>query len=153
MPAANSLAGHSQTVFNATAQTTLRRLGDRSDGAAQAERSLTGSMGLPSADAVVPLLVTHGYETAFRAAYPDEPAPVSSANDARAIDAYLRTLVTPAPFDAFLAGNTGALTADQQAGLELFITTGCAGCHSGPRLGGNAYRKFGLVQNPHERGE
>jgi cytochrome c peroxidase len=138
---------HSQTVFNATSQVALRWLGDRTDGAAQAERSLTGSMGFDTADAVVPLLREHGYAESFERAFPEEDAPVTSANYARAIDAYMRTLVTPAPFDRYLAGDADALTADQQAGLQLFVASGCAGCHNGPLLGGTSYRRFGLVQD------
>ena len=45
------------------------------------------------------------------------------------------TLVTPAAFDRFLGGDDRALDAKQQAGLRAFISTGCAGCHSGPLFG------------------
>jgi len=137
---------NSQTVFNAMGQVALRWLGDRKDGATQAEGSITGSMGLPSTDAVVPLLTKFGYEDAFRRAFPGDPSAVSSANYARAIQAYLTTLVTPTPFDAYLRGDRNALTADQQAGLEVFISTGCANCHNGPRLGGNSFQKFGVKE-------
>jgi cytochrome c peroxidase len=139
---------HSQAVFNAmSGQVALRWLGDRTDGASQAERSLTGSMGFDAAAAVVPLLIRHGYAEAFRAAFPDESDPVTSATYARAVNAYMRTLVTPAPFDRYLEGDPGALTSDQKAGLERFIASGCAGCHNGPLLGGTSYRRFGLVQD------
>lgn len=52
---------NSQTVFNATRQPTLRWTGNRKSGAEQAERSLTGSMGLASREAAVQLLKTLGY--------------------------------------------------------------------------------------------
>jgi cytochrome c peroxidase len=136
---------HSQTVFNAMGQFALRWLGDRPHGAAQAERSITGSMGLADAGAIVPLLVASGYEEAFARAFPDDRQPVSSTNYGRAIEAYLRTLVTPAPFDAFLAGDASALTEAQRAGLELFMQAGCGTCHDGPRLGGTSFRKFGMT--------
>jgi cytochrome c peroxidase len=138
---------HSQTVFNATEQSTLRWLGDRTDGVAQAQRSLTGSMGFDHADDVVPLLRQHGYDAAFRDAFPEEPDPVTVITYARAVHAYMATLLTPAPFDAYLAGDDAALTAEQREGLELFVASGCAGCHNGPLLGGMSYRRFGLVQD------
>jgi cytochrome c peroxidase len=104
-------------------------------------------MGLASADAVVPLLVDLGYESAFRAAYPMDAEPVSPANYAKAIQAYEATLVTPAPFDRFLGGDDDALNAQQRAGLETFMTAGCANCHKGALLGGESLEKFGVVKD------
>lgn len=134
---------NAQTVFNAVLQPSLRWTGDRKSGAQQAERSLTGSMGLASADAVVPLLEKLGYAPQFQAAFPDQTDPVSPANYGRAIEAYEATLVTPAPFDRFLAGDDDALSADAQRGLALFLKTGCADCHSGRLVGGESLEKFG----------
>lgn len=138
---------HSQTVFNAMAQASLRWLGDRTDGAQQARGSLTGSMGFAEAGDVVPLLRQHGYEPAFRAAFRDEEDALTPETYARAIQAYMATLVTPALFDAFLAGDDEALTEEQRRGLERFVASGCAGCHNGPLFGGLSFRKFGLVQD------
>jgi cytochrome c peroxidase len=42
---------HSPTVFNSMPQPSIRWLGDRKDGADQAEGSMTGSMGFPTKDA------------------------------------------------------------------------------------------------------
>lgn len=48
-----------------------------------------------------------------------------------AIQMYESTLVSnDTPFDRFAAG-TGALTAQQQQGLNLFLNSGCIACHSG----------------------
>lgn len=138
---------NSQTVFNATLQPSLRWTGDRKSAEHQAEKSLTGSMGLASAEAVVPLLKACGYEAAFKAAYPKDVEPISPANYAKAIAAYETTLVTPAPFDRFLSGEDGALNAKQKAGLKVFMSSGCADCHRGPLLGGNALKKFGVVKD------
>ena len=61
----------------------------------------------------------------------------------RATATFLRTVVTRnTPFDRFLAGDNGALTASEQRGARLFFTpatggaggAGCFGCHSGPML-------------------
>ncbi len=135
---------NSQTVFNATQQPTLRWTGNRKSGAEQAERSLTGSMGLPSREAAVQLLTQLQYAAAFRQAYPTDAEPVSTANYGRAIAAYEDTLTTPAAFDKFLTGDSNALTAQQKKGLSAFIEIGCADCHAGTLLGGNSMHKFGI---------
>jgi cytochrome c peroxidase len=140
-------ARNSQTVFNATLQPSLRWTGDRKSAAHQAEKSLSGSMGFASADTVVPLLKNLGYEPSFKAAFPQESDPVSPTNYAKAIQSYEATLITPAPFDLFIAGENDALTAPQKAGLRAFLAAGCADCHSGPLLGGRGLKKFGVKKD------
>ena len=138
---------HSPTVFNSMSQPTLRWLGDRKTGADQAEGSLTGSMGFASKQEGVTRLAKLDYLPAFRAAYPQDPEPLSARNYGRALEAYEATLVTPAPFDRFLGGDDGALSEPQKAGLRTFIATGCTGCHNGPLLGGRTFQRFGVVKN------
>ena len=84
----------------------------------------------------------------FRASFPEEDDPVTFDNFAKAIEAYEATLITPAPFDAFLNGDDNALSDKQKAGLELFMDKGCASCHNGVNLGGNGYYPFGLIEKP-----
>jgi cytochrome c peroxidase len=139
-------ARHSQTVFNSMLQPTLRWVGDRPSGQQQAEKSLTGSMGFSKADEVIPLLKQHGYEARFQATWPGEENVVSPAKYAAAIQAYEKTLRTPAAFDRFLEGADDALTHQQQTGLRLFIERGCADCHNGVLLGGNSLQVFGVKQ-------
>jgi hypothetical protein len=52
------------------------------------------------------------------------------------IQLYLSTLVADdTPFDRYLDGQTDALTAQQQAGMDLFLgKAGCARCHAGSEL-------------------
>ncbi len=138
---------HSPTVFNAVSQPTLRWLGDRKTAAQQAEGSLTGSMGFASKEDGVAKIAKLDYLPAFRAAYPQEPEPLSARNYGRALEAYEATLVTPAPFDRFLGGDEGALSEPQKAGLRAFMATGCAGCHNGPLLGGRTFQRFGVVKD------
>ena len=138
---------HSPTVFNSMGLPSLRWLGDRKDGADQAETSMTGSMGFESKAVGVARLKELQYVAAFRKAYPDDAEPVSAANYARALAAYQATLTTPAPFDRFLAGDDNALSTRQKTGLRTFIATGCAGCHSGPLFGGTMFQRFGIVKN------
>ena len=71
---------------------------------------------------------------------------------AKAIASFERRLVTPAPFDKYLAGDDAALSKDQKQGLETFIATGCPTCHNGPLLGGSLYQKLGLVE-PYPTGD
>ncbi|MDX5357612.1 MAG: c-type cytochrome, partial [Rhodobacterales bacterium] len=84
----------------------------------------------------------------FKAAFPDQADPVSFDNMAKAIEAFEATLITPAPFDAWLNGDDAALSEDQKAGLTLFIDKGCSSCHSGVNVGGHGYYPFGLIEKP-----
>jgi cytochrome c peroxidase len=138
---------NSPTVFNALNQPALRWLADRKSGAELAEGLITGPLGFAAKPDAVERLQALGYEPRFRAAYPDDAQPVSAANYARALEAYQATLATPAPFDRFLAGDTGALSAREKSGLRKFMEGGCAGCHGGALLGGTSVQKFGLARD------
>lgn len=97
---------------------------------------------------VVTLKSMPAYVTAFGAAFPGEADPVTFDNMAKAIEAFEATLITPAPFDAWLNGDDNAMSADALAGLQLFIDKGCSSCHSGVNVGGHGYYPFGLVEKP-----
>jgi cytochrome c peroxidase len=71
---------------------------------------------------------------------------MTGENIAKAIGAYERTLVTPSPFDRYLAGDVNALSPKARGGLDTFINTGCVACHNGVLVGGGMYRKFGVVE-------
>ena len=64
-----------------------------------------------------------------------------------AIGAFERTLMTPSPFDTYLAGNQEALPATARAGLAKFINICCVACHHGVGVGGGMYQKFGVVED------
>ncbi|UWQ01739.1 cytochrome-c peroxidase [Aliiroseovarius crassostreae] len=85
------------------------------------------------------------YVNRFNASFEDG---VSFDNMAKAIEVYEATLLTPAPFDAWLNGDDAALNSDQLAGLELFMDKGCSSCHSGVNVGGHGYYPFGLIEKP-----
>jgi len=97
---------------------------------------------------VVTLKSLPDYVTWFTASFPDEAEPVTFDNMAKAIEAFEATLLTPAPFDAWLNGDDNALTADAKAGLQLFMDKGCSSCHSGVNVGGHGYYPFGLIEKP-----
>lgn len=141
----------SQTVFHSQDTPGLRWLADRASGAAQAIGSITGSMGFSKREDILPVLKQLGYEAKFREAFPDQADPVTPDNYGAALQVYQKTLRTPAPFDAWLQGQSKAMTAQQVRGLEHFINKGCVACHGGPLLGGNMMQKFGITENywPH----
>lgn len=88
------------------------------------------------------------YVDGFKVAFPGDADPVSFDNMAKAIEAFEATLLTPAPFDAWLNGDDAALSAEAKAGLQLFVDKGCSSCHSGVNIGGHGYYPFGLVEKP-----
>ena len=104
-------------------------------------------MGMPAdVDVITKLRAIPGYAPLFKAAFPNQPEPISYNNIALAIGAFERKLVTPAPFDRYLAGEANALTEQQQQGLAKFMDTGCIICHTGPLVGGSMYQKLGLAK-------
>ncbi len=134
------------TVLNAALSITHWR-GDRENVEDQVIKALTSpiSGGHPTEKAAADRVARiPGYVPAFKAAFPHDANPVTARNIAKAIGAYERTLVTPAPFDAYLAGNVQALSSAAEDGLQKFIETGCAACHQGVGVGGAMYTKFGL---------
>jgi cytochrome c peroxidase len=107
-------------------------------------------MGMASAETVVAKLsAIPGYAPLFAAAFPGEEPALTYPNIGLAIGAFERTLLTPSPMDAYLAGDATALSPEQRAGLDLYVATGCQTCHMGVAFGGNMYQKLGLVQ-PYE---
>jgi cytochrome c peroxidase len=137
------------TVLNA-ALNIIHWRGDRDGLEDQVAKALTSPItsGQPDAKTLIEQLGRiPGYPPLFKAAFPDDPDPMSAENISRAISAFERTLLTPSQFDAYLSGNVDALSPPSRAGLEKFINTGCVACHEGVGVGGNVYRKFGVVED------
>lgn len=86
------------------------------------------------------------YRVMFEEAFPGEDPALTYANVGKAIGAFERRLLTPAPFDAFLSGDDEALSEEQLHGLETFLAVGCTTCHQGAAIGGGMYQKLGLVK-------
>ncbi len=73
------------------------------------------------------------YVALFSRAFAAEEQPVTATNMAKAIATYERTLIAPhTRFDQYMRGDSGALSTAEKDGLNLFLKTGCAKCHSGP---------------------
>lgn len=140
------------TVFNAMLQSSQHWHADRTSLIDQASRSPLGMNSFGNQDEAEALarLRDAGYQAAFDAAFPDSTPTLSLASFGAAIASFEQTLSTPGRFDTFLKGDNDALDNQELAGLELFMDTGCADCHSGPALGGNELAKFGVLE-PYEQ--
>ena len=140
---------NSPTVFNAAGHVSQFWDGRAADVEAQAAGPMLNPVEMAMKDdaAVVAVIQSiPGYRAVFTAAFPGDAAPVTLDHIARAIGAFERRLVTPAPFDAWLAGDDAALSPAAQQGLALFMLTGCNACHTGPQLGGTMFMKVGAVK-------
>jgi cytochrome c peroxidase len=104
-------------------------------------------MGMPSAEHVIKVIKSiPGYVEAFAKAFPDETDPVNYDNFGKAIGAFERKLLTPAPWDDYLKGNKDALNSEEKEGFKTFVQAGCVTCHNGPGVGGHMYQKLGLAK-------
>jgi cytochrome c peroxidase len=134
------------TVYNAAGQFAQFWDGRVPDVEAQALGPLLNpiEMALPDSQRVVAIIrEIPGYTPAFQAAFPGEPDPVTFTNFGKAVGAFERGFVTPAPWDRFLQGDTTAISAEEKAGFNTFASVGCVQCHNGPLVGGNSFEKLG----------
>jgi len=69
---------------------------------------------------------------------------ITFENINKAIEVYLKTLVTRGAYDRFLDGDNSAMSSDAKRGLANFIGFGCKGCHSDISLGGQSIQRFPL---------
>ncbi|SNB46072.1 cytochrome-c peroxidase [Geobacter sp. DSM 9736] len=139
------------TVFNAVFNTTQFWDGRAKDLAEQAKGPIQASVEMNNKpeQVVATLKSIPDYAALFQQAFPKEQDPVTFDNMAAAIETFEATLLTPdSRFDKFLRGKKDALDSMEQKGLALFMEKGCAGCHNGINLGGNAYFPFGVIEKP-----
>ncbi|WP_052557340.1 cytochrome-c peroxidase [Enhygromyxa salina] len=137
---------NSPTVYNAAGHLAQFWDGRSADVEEQAKGPVLNpiEMAMPDdATVVATLAAIPGYVEAFATAFPDAEEPVSFDNMANAIGAFERKLTTPAPIDAWLAGDDAALSAEALAGMQLFLDTDCQSCHNGFNFGGASYQKVG----------
>jgi cytochrome c peroxidase len=75
--------------------------------------------------------------------------PVNELNLGRALAAFQRSLIAAnAPFDRYMRGETGALSAEQLRGMERFQSIGCVNCHSGPMFSDFRVHVLAVPDNP-----
>jgi cytochrome c peroxidase len=143
---------NSPTVYNAALQFRQFWDGRAADVEEQAKGPVLNpvEMSMPDEKYVLRVIKSiPGYVELFKAAFPGEKDPITYDNIAKAIGAFERGLMTPAPFDEFLAGKTDILSEQELRGLKAFMDTGCITCHMSPLLGGTLYQKLGLIK-PYE---
>ena len=88
-------------------------------------------------------IADRNYDELFSEAFGSDG--VSATRIIMAIATYERTLVSnQAPFDAFIAGNQNALTAQERQGLNLFAQNNCVACHGGNRLTDDDFHYIGV---------
>lgn len=81
----------------------------------------------------------------FLASYPEG---LNEKTITDAIAEYEKTLLTPnSPFDRYLKGDKGAMTAEQIEGYAIFKDYKCATCHAGVNMGGLSYEMMGQRAN------
>jgi cytochrome c peroxidase len=104
-------------------------------------------MGLRLEEAVSRVAADPSYRRSFLQAFGGSP---TAARIAQAIAAYERTLYSvDAPFDRFLAGDPGALSASAERGLRLFGGKAkCGECHSGANFTDELFHALGVEGDP-----
>ncbi|WP_342724041.1 cytochrome-c peroxidase [Bradyrhizobium sp. B097] len=139
------------TVYNAVFNVAQFWDGRAADLKAQAAGPVQSSveMNTTPARVLITLNSMNDYIVMFSKAFPNDAAPVTFENFAKAIEAFETTLITPAAaFDQYLEGDAYALSEQQKAGLKLFIEKGCSSCHNGINVGGQDYFPFGAMERP-----
>jgi len=89
------------------------------------------------------------YRRLFEAAYPGTPfRRMTFAHASNAIGGFLvdKFSFTETPWDRFLAGDDHALSSDQLAGAQIFLTIRCSLCHNGPAFTDNKFHNVAVAQ-------
>jgi len=127
------------TVWNSAFQTSQFWDGRAPDLEEQAKGPVIAGpeMGMPNHDkAIERVAAIPGYRSAFATAFGNDNS-VTIDNAVKAIAAFERTLITPnSAYDRYVDGDRSALSASQVRGMQLFESTGCTECHSGPAFNG-----------------
>jgi cytochrome c peroxidase len=96
------------------------------------------------------------YRELFEAAYPGKRfAEMNFAYASNAIAAFIVQDLTfnHSPWDRFLAGSDGALTAQQLEGARSFLTLKCSQCHNGPTFSDDRFHDVAVAQIGPGQGE
>lgn len=109
--------------------------------------TLPNEMAMTPTEIEATLRAIPAYVQLFDAAFGGGDQAVTFANVARALAAFQRTLLsTNSPFDRYVAGDTSALTAQEQRGLAIFVSpeAACAECHRPPTFAHETFRVVGV---------
>lgn len=102
-------------------------------------------LGLRVDEALAALADVPEYAARFALAFPEAEQALDADHLAQALATFERTLVSEqAPYDAFMAGDSGALSVSTQQGLALFAELECDGCHTPPAFARDTYANRGI---------
>ncbi len=90
------------------------------------------------------------YRVAFPRAFPGDEDPYSILNTVRALSAFVRTIVSfDSPYDRYLRGDSGALSAGQVEGMHLFFSERleCFHCHGGLNFTDSSTHANAVIEN------
>jgi cytochrome c peroxidase len=103
----------------------------------------------PLDEVVAEIATLPAYASRFAAAFPGEEPAVTADTYSRAIAAFERTLVSRrGRYDAYVAGDPGALDARMKRGLFLFAEVGCVDCHAPPLFASDRFADRGVAAVP-----
>lgn len=103
-------------------------------------------LGRKLGDVMADLRAIPEYGRLFGHAFPDEAAPITIENFAKAIAAFERTLITNhSLYDSYVAGDTGALTDAPLRGMGIFAEAGCPTCHTPPLFSSERFGDRGVA--------
>ena len=137
---------NSQTIINAAYYGKLFWAGASKSLEAQARSAARGGVAGNGEDDMMEarLAFVPEYRRRFKQVFGDDWPNIRHAY--MAISAFERTLVqTDTPFDRYMRGDDGALSASQKRGLALFAgKANCIVCHNGPLLSDEQYYNLGV---------
>lgn len=87
------------------------------------------------------------YREMFQNIFPDDKH-ITEQNLAKALAAFQRSLTANnSRFDQYMRGDKTAMSTREIEGMQLFISSGCARCHSGPMLSDFKTHVLGVAEN------
>jgi cytochrome c peroxidase len=96
-------------------------------------------------DVVLELGGIQAYTALFTAAFPGDADPVAGPNVAFAIAAFERTILSRrGPYDAYVEGDSAAMSDPMRRGMLLFGEEGCADCHKPPLFSSERFEDRGI---------
>jgi cytochrome c peroxidase len=143
-PDGQPLALNTPTIFNAGLNLRLNWEGNFRSLESEVEETITSPAIMASSieEILGKLRVDPDMVKQFRGAYGPEPDRAALLD---AIVTYEHSLTTPGSrFDRWLAGDAGAITAEELSGYQLFKSLGCISCHQGVNVGGNLFQRHGI---------
>ena len=97
---------------------------------------------LPIEEALAAVAGVDEYRERFDAAFPARAPAITADTLTSALAEFQRTLISDhAPYDAYLGGDTAALSPRMLEGLALFEELGCASCHTPPLFQSDHYAR------------